>query len=195
MEVALLTCTPNPEEMIWNAARTCYKKDANEWTSDPVLIAEGIKKLLNNKHMSPFEHAVFTFGVSGISRACSHQLVRHRIASYNQQSQRYVDMADFDVVVPESIEKTIPALSIFENIMDQIDTAYDELVTLGIPKEDARYILPNAATTNIIVTMNARELLHFCNERCDKHAQWEIRELANKMKRLAKLTAPNVFSE
>lgn len=195
MEVTLISCTPHPEEMIWNAARTCYKKDTDEWIDDPKLIAKGIKKLLKNNHMSPFEHAVFSFGISGISRACSHQLVRHRIASYNQQSQRYVDMADFDVVVPESIEKTTPALSIFENLMDQIDTAYEELVNLGIPKEDARYVLPNASITNIIVTMNARELLQFCNVRCDEHAQWEIRELANNMKHLAELIAPNVFSK
>lgn len=193
MKVQLVNWTPEAEATIWNIAKICYHKDTKYWTTNTIEIENGIRKLLKSNHLSPFEHASITFEISGISRACSHQLVRHRLASHTQQSQRYVDMANFDVVVPESIQKDVHAFDIFSGLMNQISVAYEELVNLNIPKEDARYVLPNACTTTITVTMNFRELLHFFELRCCNRAQREIREVANKMLELCQEVAPVVF--
>lgn len=153
-----------------------------------------LKELVEKRHGSILEHCCFTFSIEGISRACSHQLVRHRIASYSQQSQRYVRGEKFGVVIPPSIEKDENALHHFNNILDDISEAYTLLVEkYKIPKEDARYLLPNATTTNLVVTMNARELLHFIELRMDKRAQWEIRELAKEMLAQLKEVAPVIF--
>ncbi|NIQ06822.1 MAG: FAD-dependent thymidylate synthase, partial [Candidatus Korarchaeota archaeon] len=147
-------------------------------------------------HVSVIEHASFSFSIEGVSRAMTHQLVRHRIASYTQQSQRYVayDTSD-QYVVPPSLDDNPVAKKIFDKTVTRISEAYRELLDLGIPREDARFILPNAARTNIIVTMNARELLHFFNLRCCIRAQWEIREVANEMLKQVKEVAPALFND
>lgn len=144
-------------------------------------------------HESPLEHVTFTFGIEDISRACSHQLVRHRIASYSQKSQRYITEGDFSYVIPDSIIDT-HMLKKYSSLMDKITETYQILIEEGVPKEDARMILPNACTTSIIVTMNVRSLLNFFKHRDCKRAQWEIRGLAQEMMRICKEVAPRLFA-
>lgn len=206
-EVYLLHNTPDPERSIAVAARCCYSplapSDLYEKMSD-----EEVDRILNtiisNNHGSALEHASFTFGIEGMSRAATHQLVRHRLASYNQQSQRYVDERKvFEYVTPHSIEGNNELLSdfpaptdvetLFRFTMEDCFAAYQRLLEAGIPKEDARYVLPNACCSNIIVTMNVRELLHFFELRLCNRAQWEIRETAEKMLVLCRNTAPKLF--
>jgi len=141
------------------------------------------------------EHASFTFSVSGISRACSHQLVRHRIASYTQQSQRYVKFKreEIEYVTPPGLNEAQKKK--FREIMNLLADSYQEFLAEGVPAEDARYILPNAAQTKIIVTMNARELMHFFNMRLCTRAQWEIRQLAREMLAEARKACPEIFSD
>ncbi len=147
-------------------------------------------------HFSVFEHISFSFGIEGVSRALTHQLVRHRLASYSQKSQRYVKAgAEFPYIIPHTIKNNSEALEIFNNAMSQIAECYNKLSALDIPSEDARYVLPNACETKIIVTMNARELLHFFALRLCNRAQWEIRELSDKMLALCYDTAPAVFEK
>ena len=135
----------------------------------------------------------FTFGIDGVSRALTHQLVRHRLASFSQQSQRYVNGKHFHFVIPHTIEKD-PGIAIaYTRYLEQAKDMYEALVANGIPEEDARYILPNATTTNIVVTMNVRELLHFFSVRCCARAQWEIRELAWQMLAICKQVSPTLF--
>jgi len=153
-----------------------------------------IKRVTGYGHMSVIEHASFTFSIEGVSRAMTHQLVRHRIASYTQQSQRYVAYDTLEkFVTPLNIAKNADAKKVFDDALEKISEAYRKLLDMGIPKEDARFILPNAAKTNIIVTMNARELRHFFNLRCCNRAQWEIREVAIEMLKQAKKAAPALF--
>jgi len=153
-----------------------------------------IKRVTGYGHMSVIEHASFTFSIEGVSRAMTHQLVRHRIASYTQQSQRYVAYDTLEkFVTPLNIAKNADAKKVFDDALEKISEAYRKLLDMGIPKEDARFILPNAAKTNIIVTMNARELRHFFNLRCCNRAQWEIREVAIEMLRQARKAAPALF--
>jgi thymidylate synthase (FAD) len=153
-----------------------------------------IKRVTGYGHMSVIEHASFTFSIEGVSRAMTHQLVRHRIASYTQQSQRYVAYDTLEkFVTPPYIANNAEAKKIFDNTLEKISEAYKKLLDMGIPKEDARFILPNAAKTNIVVTMNARELRHFFNLRCCNRAQWEIREVAIEMLKQAKKAAPILF--
>ena len=198
--------------MIAHAAKLCYSPSSVEQLKDKIEKSDNrkfIEKLLKLGHLSPLEHVSFNFGVEGISRACSHQLVRHRIASYSQQSQRYVgehseknkdtEEQIFDFVIPASIEVAGKSEWFVEK-MREIQKWYDELVeALGDSgekaNEDARFILPNAAETKIIITMNARELLHFFSVRCCNRAQWEIRDLATEMLRLARDILPGIFSE
>ena len=146
-------------------------------------------------HHSVIEHAVFTFSVEGVSRALTHQLVRHRMASFSQQSQRYVSMDRASFVTPHSVEGNEEASEVFDETMDTIWDAYRRLEELGIPAEDARYLLPNGCTTNITITMNARELLHFFSLRCCNRAQWEIREMADKMLELCLEKSPIIFKD
>ncbi|MCK4443933.1 MAG: FAD-dependent thymidylate synthase, partial [Thermoplasmata archaeon] len=131
----------------------------------------------------------------GVSRACTHQLVRHRIASYSQRSQRYVDEGEFDYVVPPSIEGSEEAKKEFEETMDFLIKKYEQLKDIGVTKEDARFVLPNACTTTIVVTMNARSLRNFFKVRMEKHAQWEIRTLAGNMYDLVQEVAPELFED
>jgi len=199
MQVELLYHTPDPERAVATAARLCYAPiGASELMES--LDAEGIRKVLKtilvSGHYSTLEHASYTFAIDGVSRALTHQLVRHRLASFNQQSQRYVKFADgLDVVKPASIAENEEADKLFDEMVDKTVEAYKVFLNLGIPAEDARYILPNAAESKIVVTMNIRELLHFFDLRCCNRAQWEIRELAWKMLELARPTAPYIFAE
>jgi thymidylate synthase (FAD) len=144
--------------------------------------------------MSVIEHASFTFSIEDVSRAMTHQLVRHRLASYTQQSQRYVKYDTLkSYVTPPTIANNPDAQKIFEGALEHVSNVYNKLLEMGIPKEDARYILPNAAKTNIVVTMNARELRHFFNLRCCARSQWELREVAIEMLRQVKRVAPSLF--
>jgi thymidylate synthase (FAD) len=154
-----------------------------------------LSKVVGMGHHSVVEHATFTFSVEGVSRALTHQLVRHRIASFSQQSQRYVSLKDPSYVRPHTVENNPDASKIFDETMDRIWEAYRALEEMGVPAEDARYLLPNGCTTNIVVTMNARELLHFFSLRCCGRAQWEIREMAEKMLALCVEVSPAIFSD
>ena len=179
----------SPEELIEHAGRVCYR---SEGTGDP---ARFIRLRMREGHESIIEHASATFEISGISRAASHQLVRHRLASYSQESQRYVDMADPEWVVPSSIADDGQALTVWEGFFSQVGTAYRALRELGVRKEDARFVLPNAAATRIVVTMNFREMLHMFRIRISPEAQWEIREVCVRMLECVADRAPNVFGE
>lgn len=153
-----------------------------------------VKRVTGYGHMSVIEHASFTFSIEDVSRAMTHQLVRHRIASYTQQSQRYVKYDTLkSYVIPPSINANPEAKKLFDNALEHISETYNKLLEMGISKEDARYILPNAAKTNIVVTMNARELRHFFNLRCCNRSQWELREVAMEMLRQVKKVAPALF--
>lgn len=196
MEVELLSYTPEPERVVATAARLCYAPQTavDVWTGfTPEKQQEFLAKLTTYGHYSPFEHAAFTFAITGVSRSLSHQLVRHRIASYSQRSQRYINEAAFAVVVPPSVAADPAAREEFDRIIGQIQAGYNRLTALGIPPEDARYLLPNACQTQLIMTMNARSLLHFFALRCCRRAQWEIRELAWKIRREVIKVAPALF--
>ena len=162
------------------------------------LSRERVEKLINLLkelgHESVFEHACFTFRVEGISRVCTHQLVRHRLASYTQQSQRYVKLKSPKFIAPESIYGTEFEEEYME-LLEKAASLYRRMVEGGVRKEDARFILPQGVETKIIITMNARELRHFIKLRCDKSAQWEIRALAREMLRLAYEKAPILFGD
>ena len=155
-----------------------------------------LSTVIKSGHLSTLEHASYTFAVDGVSRALTHQLVRHRIASFNQQSQRYVKFTDgVPVVKPGTVAANEEAGRLFDETVDAIEAAYARLLELGIPAEDARYLLPNAAESKIVITMNVRELLHFFSLRCCNRAQWEIREMAHRMLELARPTAPYIFMD
>lgn len=197
MRVELLYHTPDPERAIATAARLCYSPVG---ASDLIenMTEEQVEKVLNtvlsNGHTSTLEHASFTFAIEGVSRVLTHQLVRHRMASYNQQSQRYVKAGkEMEYITPPTIALDEDALVLFEEAMMAASVAYNSLLEAGIPAEDARFVLPNAAETKIVVTMNARELQHFFSLRCCNRAQWEINELAHKMLELVKPLAPMIF--
>lgn len=207
MKVILMDYPRFADYKAYCAARVCYSdmdfKDIwcettmfppNEEDPDNDKALKLLQGIVKAGHGSVLEHCCFTFSIEGISRACSHQLVRHRIASYSQQSQRYVRGEKFDYIIPPEIAKNNNLKSAYENWMKQTMEMYTAFVENGIKKEDARYILPNATTTNIVVTMNARELLHFIELRSSPRAQWEIRELAQEMLRQLKEVAPVIFS-
>ena len=197
MHVELLYHTPNPERAIATAARLCYApvgaSELMETMSDE-RIQSVLSTIMASGHFSTLEHASYTFAVDGISRALTHQLVRHRLASFNQQSQRYVKFKDgLDVIKPESVAANEETSALFDKAIQTAVDVYTKLLDSGVPAEDARYLLPNAAETKIVITMNVRELLHFFNLRCCNRAQWEIRQLAWKMLDLVRPTAPFVF--
>lgn len=212
LKVKLVEYTPNPEKVIAAAAKLCYSAIGIEELEKKVD-DEGAKKFLNMLmsygHESPIEHVSFTFAIEGVSRSLSHQLVRHRIASYSQQSQRYVKLKQFEYVVPPEIDKDADARKIFINAMENSQEAYDQLADIlkekyikdGIEPisaekkaiEDARYVFPNACETKVIFTMNARSLMNFFKHRCCNRAQWEIRNLADEMVILVKKAAPIIF--
>ncbi|WP_462339266.1 FAD-dependent thymidylate synthase [Phascolarctobacterium succinatutens] len=196
MMVKLVRHTPEPERTVAMSARLCYSPigaaQLEEKISDEQA-ANLVRKLVSMGHLSTLEHVTFTFAIEGVSRVLTHQLVRHRIASYSQQSQRYVKEHDFETIVPASIASKPEAKAKFDKLMTEIQAMYDEFIALDIPAEDARYILPNATETKIVCTFNARSLLNFFSLRCCTRAQWEIRALANEMLRQCQAVAPVIF--
>ena len=220
MNVTLLAHTPDPELTVASAARLCYSgatiDDVREKLT-PEKTAQFVDMLSEIGHESPIEHATFTFGIEGVSRALLAQITRHRIASFSVQSQRYVKEAQFEYVLPPEIEKDEQAKALFIEAMQKDQEYYDRLTDMlktrhkaefleqGMDEkaadraaekkaiEDARFVLPNACDTKMIVTMNARSLHNFFRHRCCNRAQWEIRELATKMLYLCREAAPNLF--
>jgi len=209
--VKLLSMTPHALAVIYTACRQCY---SDGWADEIFAKAvrgeipkekqeELVRRVLASGHESVCEHVSFTFAISGISRACSHQLVRHRIASYSQQSQRYVKANNFYYIIPPTIAKRPHLKELFEKTMQQLQAAYNEIVAAlekeGIKGEkahqDARFLLPNACETRIVVTMNCRSLLNFFALRCCERAQWEIRAVANAMLKICKEKLPAVFEK
>jgi len=194
LKVKLLRYTADAELLCGAASLTSTKSGSPSEIfekMDPETAKRIIKRVTGYGHVSVIEHASFTFSIEGVSRAMTHQLVRHRIASYTQQSQRYVTYDALEkFVTPPSIADDAEAKKIFDETLEKISETYRKLLNLKIPKEDARFILPNAAKTNIIVTMNARELRHFFNLRCCERSQWEIREVAIEMLKQARKAAP-----
>ena len=199
MDVRLLYHTPEPERAVAAAARLCYAPVGAAELMDAMsedAVRRVLKTIITSGHTSALEHASYTFAVDGVSRAMTHQLVRHRLASYNQQSQRYVTYAhEPTFIVPPSVEEQPDTAQVFAAAATAAFDAYRALIDVGVPAEDARYILPNAMETKIVITMNVRELLHFFELRCCKRAQWEIRELALAMLALAEPTAPYIFMD
>jgi len=221
MKVSLITYTPDPERLIAGAAKLCYSTSEIDDLMNN-LEQESIQKFIAMLaimgHESPFEHINFTFGIEGVSRSLTHQLVRHRIgSSYSQKSQRYVKEGSFEYIVPPHISCIPDAREMYIETMENSQLAYDNLTSIlfkehyedylskGKPEkaaksaaekqaiEDARYVLPNSCETKIVVTMNARALFNFFKKRCCNRAQWEIRELAMDMLRLVLEVSPNVF--
>ena len=222
MKVTLITHTPEPEKIIASAAKLCYSSSDIETLMDGLTsekVESFINKLADLGHQSPLEHCTFTFGIEGVSRALTHQLVRHRLASYSQKSQRYVKEGQFEYVVPPEIEKDEKAKKIYIETMEMEQKAYNDLTDILFEKhynelirsgrdeksakiaaekkaiEDARYVLPNACETKIVMTMNIRSLLHFFNARCCERAQWEIRQMADMILDICKVVAPNIFAK
>ncbi|MBU1247048.1 MAG: FAD-dependent thymidylate synthase [Proteobacteria bacterium] len=207
LRVELLSVTPDALSVIYAAFRQCYyvgfagdmwqKLLSGEIAKEKQ--AEFVQKTLESGHDSPVEHVSFTFAVEGISRACSHQVVRHRIASYSQQSQRYVTDT-MDYVMPPAIARIPEAKARFEAFMDEVTSAYGDLKEIlethgrmSKANEDARFVLPQASETKLVMTMNVRSLLHFFNLRCCLRAQWEVRAMADQMLALCKQALPPLF--
>jgi len=198
MKVKLLNYTKDPEKIVAQSARLCYSVLSVENLEEELTnksIIKLIKKIMKLGHYSVLEHATFTFAIEGISRVTSHQLVRHRLASFSQQSQRYVKInkEGFPYIVPKSIAKDKELAKIFIDTIKELDGIYQLLLDHNIEAEDARYILPQAVATKIIITANARELLHIFKLRCCNRAQWEIREVAIKMLKEVEDIAPTIF--
>ncbi|MCM1989625.1 FAD-dependent thymidylate synthase [Oceanirhabdus seepicola] len=212
MNVKLIAYTPDAEKLIASAAKLCYSRGGVEeieknLTQDKV--EKFVEMLQSYGHESPIEHVSFTFAVEGVSRSLTHQLVRHRIASYSQQSQRYVKLEGFEYIVPPSIEGDEKLLKSYKEAMNNINESYSYLadglkqkyMEQGLDErnsekkaiEDARYVFPNACETKIVFTMNARTLMNFFRHRCCQRAQWEIRLMADNMLQLVKGVAPSIF--
>lgn len=221
MKVAIIQHTPEPEKLVAAAAKLCYSSVGIENIMDGLddaKVDKFLNMLMDLGHESPIEHVVFTFGVEGVSRVLTHQLVRHRIGcSYSQQSQRYVKLDQFEYIIPPEIEKLPAAKEKFIETMEADQRAYNELAELLISEhykrnleagktekqartmaektaiEDARYVFPNACESKIVFTMSARALMNFLRQRCCNRAQWEIREMAEEMLRQLKGVAPVLF--
>ncbi len=220
MKVTLISHTPDPEKLAATAAKLCYSSAGISSLREGLTYDKTesyIDMLVSIGHESVMEHVSFTFGIEGISRACSHQLVRHRIASYSQKSQRYVNENAFEYVTPPEIEAIPAAKAEYDRIMREITGSYEMIADLltethkekmlsdginadtaaskarKLANEDARFVLPNACETKIVVTMNVRSLFNFFRHRCCNRAQWEIREVACEMLRLCLKEAPHIF--
>lgn len=220
LKVKLISHTDEPEKLIAKAAKICYSAvgvDEIEESLDDQNTEKFISMLMDIGHESPIEHVSFTFAVEGVSRTLTHQLVRHRMASFSQQSQRYVKLEQFDYIIPPAIEKNQKACEIFVQAMNEDQENYDKIVDAlytqhlsalmsnGMDEkkasskaekmsiEDARYVFPNACETKIVFTMNARSLFNFFKHRCCNRAQWEIRALSIEMYKLVKVIAPTLF--
>ncbi|SKA96015.1 thymidylate synthase (FAD) [Caloramator quimbayensis] len=220
LKVKIIAHTPQPEKIVASAAKLCYSSvgvdDIMENLNEE-NINRFLKMLMDLGHESPIEHISFTFAAEGVSRTLTHQLVRHRIASYSQQSQRYVKLEQFEYIIPPSIENIPEAKKLFIETMEKDQEIYNELSNIlfnnhyerlikeGLDEkkakktaekmaiEDARYVFPNACETKIVFTMNARTLLNFFSHRCCNRAQWEIRALADEMLKEVKKIAPVIF--
>jgi thymidylate synthase (FAD) len=195
MNVKLIGYTPKPEKIPAMAGMLTHSTSKPEDLegADAKKLNAVLEEVLKMGHTSVIEHTSFTFAISDVSRSLTHQLVRHRIASYAQQSQRYVDFKEINYVTPPTITKNKKMKKAYDETMKNIWKEYNKLREMGIPAEDSRFILPNAACTNIMVTMNARSLLNFFELRTCQHAQWEIRKLAQKMLDEVKKVAPIIF--
>lgn len=194
MKVKLIAYTPDADRICAAAARSCYSEKPSSVLKETMKNpAKMLASVVAMGHYSVIEHAVFTFSIEGVSRSMTHQLVRHRVASFSQQSQRYVSLNTPDYVVPETVAGNQEAKEAYDRLMKDIWDTYNKLEALGVPAEDARYVLPNACTTNITMTMNARELMHFFRLRCCNRAQKEIRDVADEMLRQCKAVSPAIF--
>ena len=197
IKVSLISYTKDPEQTVCAAIRQCYSNKGGvelKEKTKPEVVKRLIKQIIASGHTSTIEHANFTFAIEGVSRACTHQLVRHRIASFSQQSQRYVEeKGELDYIIPPKVKKNKQALEKYESDVREAHNDYKKLVEDGIDKEDARYLLPNAAETKIVVTMNARSLLNFFEKRLCTRAQWEIRKMAKLMLNEVRPVAPTIF--
>jgi thymidylate synthase (FAD) len=220
MKVKLIAYTPNPEQVVASSAKLCYSAvGIDEIQNDLTLenTEKFVNMLMDIGHESPVEHVSFTFAVEGVSRVLTHQLVRHRMASYSQQSQRYVKLEQFEYIIPPEIEKIEDAKKMFVEAMEKDQEYYNNIVdiltkkhnemflkegnsekkskSLAIKKaiEDARFIFPNACETKIVFTMNARSLMNFFKHRTCNRAQWEIREMATEVLRQVKEVSPILF--
>lgn len=198
MRVTLVNYTPNPELTIAAAARSSASHHTIEelWDKlDSQQIGNLLGQLLESGHLSPFEHVSFTFNIQGISRVTSHQLVRHRIASYTQQSQRYVKLSERRYVTPATISKNSALATKYHQAVRAAYDLYAQMLEAGVPAEDARYVLPQAVETQLVMTMNARELIHACSLRLCLRAQWEILELFERVKAEVEKVAPKLGGE
>jgi len=198
VQVTLVNYTPNPELAIVAAARSSASQSTFEELCDrlsSLQIDNLFKQLLDSGHLSTFEHATFTFNIQGISRVTSHQLVRHRLASYTQQSQRYVALKDYGYVTPPTISRQSDLLAQYQQAVESAHELYSRMLEAGIPAEDARYVIPQAIETQLVMTMNARELLHACSLRLCLRAQWEILELFERIKTEVERVAPRLGAE
>ena len=222
MKVNLIRYTPDAQKLVASSAKLCYS-DSSVMEIEEGLTDENVEnfidKLMDLGHMSPVEHISFTFAIEGVSRTLTHQLVRHRLASYSQKSQRYVRANNYEYIIPPKIKNNPKALEIYERHMKHTIDAYNELTEILIQEEydrliesgvdekkaksmsekssieDARYVFPNACETKVVFTMNVRSLLHFFELRTCTRAQWEIREVAIEMLRLCKEVAPTLFKD
>jgi thymidylate synthase (FAD) len=204
MKVKILAHTPEPEKLIAAAAKLCYSSsqvDEIMGNLTDEAVEKFLTKLVDMGHESPIEHVSFTFMIDGVSRALLAQITRHRLASFSVRSQRYVNENSFDYVIPPEITKDNYLRRKFVDKVEIMNDAYNYIVgslmtqgrTREQAQEDARFALPNACTTSIVMTMNARELMHFFNKRCCNRAQWEIRSVADEMLRQCKEVAPILF--
>lgn len=189
MKITLEHITPNAEELISRYSAVCYDSD----TTDPLKNEKRIKHLMRVKHLSTLRHAIATFRVEGISRACSHQFVRSKHLDFLQRSQRYCSEEEFEYVDYPDMDEESQML--YRSTMGELNDTYKQLMELGIRKEDARMVLPNAATTELVVTGNLNAWKDFIALRTDKAAQWEIRQVALEIERTLKIECPNVFGE
>jgi len=195
MKIELIAITPNAEEVIENSGRTCYQSEVNGEVGDLA------KKLVKSGHHSVLEHAYCTFRINGCSRAMTHQLVRHRLMAISQQSQRYVKENQFDYVIPTAIEnmkhlsddESVNGAEDFKRDMETIQAMYNKWKARGIRNEDARFVLPNACQSEIVVSFNFREARHIFEVRCDSHAQWGIRAAATQMLEILYKASPSIF--
>lgn len=222
IKVEMITCTPDADKLVAAAAKLCYAKSDIDtlWENlTPEKTEDFLDLLMSLGHQSPIEHASFTFGIEGVSRACLAQITRHRIASFSVQSQRYVNKAQFEYIIPPEIAAIPEALEEFVTAMDEdlkhynnlhkilAEAHYKKFIENGMSEkdakkaadkkanEDARFVLPNACDTRMIVTMNTRSLYNFFALRCCDRAQWEIREVSRQMLLLCKQTYPLLFKK
>jgi len=192
MRVERIVITPDSGRVIEQAGRTCYRSASK---TGPDSKKDFIHKIIENGHHSVLEHAYATFRITEVSRSFTHQLVRHRLCAFSQRSQRYVDEKSFAFVEPKSIRERPEAHDLFGEFMAEAEDAHCRLQKLGINNEDARFVLPNAVQSEIVISANFRQLRHIFCVRCDRHAQWEIREVALQMLRIMKKEASSVFGD